>query len=391
MTAPLPRDQFPVTERWTYLNHAGVTPLPTAAVEALEGYADRVAAGGSRAGSGHAERAEQVRAAAARLMGVPVHDVAFVKNTTEGLGFVANGLAWAPGDRVVVPELEFPSTIYPWLALRALGVVVDTVPTRGPGRRLPVEAFATAIAAGPPPKVVATSWVQYGRGWCTDLAALARVCHDAGALLCADVIQGLGVVPAELEAWGVDFAMADAHKWLLGPEGIGLLYVRDRCLDLLRPLEPGWNSVVHREQWDNLDLVWDRGARRLEGGSHNMAGIHALGASLDLLAGAGVESVWTHVDALCERACAGLDDVAGATVLSDRSAGGRSGIVSFTLDGHDPVVANELLLTEGIVCSPRGGGVRVSPHGYNTEEDIDRLVAAVAAVAASPATGPPSG
>jgi cysteine desulfurase/selenocysteine lyase len=392
LTPALPRHHFPITERWTYLNHAGVTPLATAAVEALRGYAGRVAAGGSRAGTGHAERAEQVRATAARLMGVPVRDVAFVKNTTEGLGFVANGLAWAPGDRVVVPDLEFPSTLYPWLALRALGVVVDTVPVQGASRSVPVEAFAEAIAAGPPPKVVATSWVQYGRGWRTDLAALARVCHDAGALLCADVIQGLGVLPAELEAWGVDFAMADAHKWMLGPEGIGVLYVRDRCLDLLRPLEPGWNSVVHREQWDNLDLVWDHGARRLEGGSQNMAGIHAMGASIDLLAGAGVQSVWAHVDGLCDRLCASLADVAGVTVLSDRSSpGGRSGIITLTVDGHDPVVVNERLLAEGIVCSPRGGGIRVSPHGYNTAEDIDQLVAAVAAVAASPATGPAPG
>ncbi|MBW3644977.1 MAG: aminotransferase class V-fold PLP-dependent enzyme [Actinobacteria bacterium] len=384
MSPPLPRAQFPVTERWAYLNHAGVTPLPAPAVEALHGYAQRAAGGGSLAGAGHAERAEQVRAAAAGLMGVPVDDVAFVKNTTEGLGFVANGLPWREGDRVVVPALEFPSTVYPWLALRDLGVVVDTVPTQGPGRCLPVEAFAEVIAAGPPPKVVATSWVQFGRGWRTDLAALARVCHDAGALLCADVIQGLGVVPAQLEAWGVDFAMADAHKWLLGPEGIGVLYVRDRCLDLLRPLEPGWNSVVHREQWDNLDLVWDHGARRLEGGTQNMAGIHALGASIDLLAGAGVESVWAHVNTLCERACTGLADVPGATVLSDRSAGGGSGIITFTVDGHDPVVVHERLLAEGIVCSPRGGGIRVSPHGYNTGDEIDRLLAAVAAVTATP-------
>ena len=383
VTVPLPRAQFPVTERWMYLNHAGVSPLPSPAVQALDGYARRAARGGSLAGAGHAERAEQVRAAAAGLMGVPVGDVAFVKNTTEGLGFVANGLAWREGDRVVVPSLEFPSTVYPWLALRDLGVVVDTVPTRGPGRCLPVDAFAEAIAAGPPPKVVATSWIQFGRGWRTDLAALAAVCHDAGALLCADVIQGLGVVPAHLEAWGVDFAMADAHKWLLGPEGIGVLYVRDRCLDLLRPLEPGWNAVVHREQWDNLDLVWDHGARRLEGGSHNMAGIHAVGASIELLAGAGVESVWAHVDALCERACSGLDDVPGTTVLSDRSAGGRSGIVTFAVDGHDAVTVSERLRDEGIVCSPRGGGVRVSPHGYNTAEEIDRLVGAVATVTAS--------
>lgn len=380
MSPPLAPSQFPVTERWAYLNHAGVAPLPSAAVEAMSGYARRVAAGGSLAVEQHSARAEEVRATAARLMGVPASDVAFVKNTTEGLGFVANGLTWRPGDRVVVPDFEFPSTVYPWLALRDLGVVVDLVPPRGPGGSLPVEAFAEVMAAGPPPKVVATSWVQFGRGWRSDLAGLASLCHDAGALLCADVIQGLGAVPAELEAWGVDFAMADAHKWLLGPEGIGVLYVARRCLDSLRPLEPGWASVAHREEWDNRELIWHDDARRLEGGSSNSAGIHAMGASLDLLEGAGAEAVWGHVDELCDRACLGLAG-AGATVLSDRSPGGRSGVVTFALEGHDPAAVHRHLLDAGIVTSPRGGGTRLAPHAYNTAEEIDRLVDALARLA----------
>jgi len=330
----------------------------------------------------HAERAEEVRRAAAALMGVPAGDVAFVKNTTEGLGFVANGLQWRAGDRVVVPDLEFPSTIYPWLALRDRGVVVDLVSPVGAGGCLPVDAFAAAIASGPPPKVVATSWVQFGRGWRTDLAALAAVCHDAGSLLCVDVIQGLGVVPADLESWGVDFAMADAHKWMLGPLGIGVLYVRRSCLEMLRPLEPGWASVSHREQWDNLDLAWDDSARRFEGGSPNMVGIHGMGASVDLLLGAGVESVWEHVSALTDRACEGLAE-AGAAVLSDRSQDGRSGIVTFSLNGWEPAALSDLLCTQGVVCSPRGGGVRLSPHGYNTVDDVDRLVSAVDEAAAA--------
>ncbi len=376
MTFPLARSDFPVTQRWTYLNHAGVAPLPGPAVEAMDGYARRMAADGSLAVEDHSTRAEEVRTSAARLMGVAPADVAFVKNTTEGLGFVANGLAWQPGDRVVVPDFEFPSTLYPWLALRDLGVVVDLVEPRGRGGCLPVEAFAEMMAAGPPPKVVATSWVQFGRGWRTDLAALAELCHDAGSLLCADVIQGLGVVPAELAAWGVDFAMADAHKWLLGPEGIGVLYVAAGCLELLRPLEPGWASVAHREQWDNRELIYHDDARRLEGGSHNSAGIHAMGASLDLLEVAGIDEIWSHVDGLCDRACAGLDQ-AGVTVLSDRSPAGRSGIVTFRLDGYDPATLHRELADEGIVCSPRGGGIRIAPHGYNTTEEIDTLVTVV--------------
>lgn len=374
---PLPRSAFATTERWAYLNHAGVAPPSLPAVEAMHRCALESAAGGGLADEAHDARTEEIREAAARLMGVPAADVAFVKNTTEGLGFVASGLTWAEGDRVVVPDLEFPSTLYPWLALRDRGVVVDLVAPRGEGRVLPVSSFAEVIAAGPPPKVVVTSWVQFGRGWRTDLAGLAEVCHDAGALLCADVIQGLGVVPASLDEWGVDFAMADAHKWLVGPLGVGVLYVRGACLDRLRPLEPGWASVAHRAEWDNLELVWDPTARRLEGGSLNSTGIHAMGASIDLLLEAGVERVWTHVSALCDRLREGLAG-AGARVLSDGSPDGRSGIVTFLLPGHDPAEMVTELRAGGMVCSPRGGGVRVSPHGYNTPAEIDRLVAVVA-------------
>ncbi len=382
MEPPLPRTGFPVTERWAYLNHAGINALPVAALLAMERCASEAAAHGGVAHPDHAARVEQVREGAAHLMGVPVTDVAFVKNTTEGLGFVANGLTWSEGDRVVIPDLEFPSTLYPWLALRDLGVVVDLVSPVGVGRCLPLESFAEVIGSGVPPKVVVTSWVQFGRGWRTDLSALAALAHDVGALLCADVIQGLGVVPAELEAWGVDFAMADAHKWLLGPLGVGVLYVRGSCLDLLRPLEPGWASVVHREEWENLELVWDTGARRLEGGSANVTGIHALGASVELLLGAGLPAVWAHVSSLCDRACAGLDQ-AGAEVLSDRSLEGRSGIVTFAVEGHDPTAVVDALRQGGIVCSPRGGGIRLSPHGYNTAEEIDSLVAVVSELVAA--------
>jgi selenocysteine lyase/cysteine desulfurase len=310
-------------------------------------------------------------------MGVPVGDVAFVKNTTEGLGFVANGLAWEEGDRVVVPGEEFPSTVYPWLALADRGVVVDFVEPVGPGRCLPPESFADVVARGPAPKVVALSWVQFGRGWRTDLAALASICHDSGSLLCADVIQGLGVIPAELEAWGVDFAMADGHKWLLGPLGIGVLYVRRSCLDQLRPLEPGWASVAHREQWDNLELTFDDSARRLEGGTPNVVGTYGLGASLDLLLDAGLGAVWDHVSALTDSACEGLAH-AGAKVMSDRSPEGRSGVVTFALDGHAAAAVVGALQARGVACSPRAGGVRLSPHGYNTVDEVDRLVSAVA-------------
>lgn len=372
-TTPLPRDKFPVTDAWAYLNNAGMGPVPRPAVEAMSQCATELAHNGELAWPRHRDQVERVRHQGARLMGVHRDDVAFIRNTTAGLGLVANGLDLGPGDRVVVADLDFPSSLYPWLALRERGVRVDLVSPTGPDETLSVEAFAHVIAAGPPPVLVTTSWVQFRRGWRIDLPALARLAHDAGALLCADVIQGLGVVPAQLDAWDVDFAMADGHKWLLGPPGTGLLYVRGQHRERLRPLEPGWNSMTHREQWDERRFAYDDTARRYEGGIPNVSGIAALGATLDLLLAAGVPAIWAHVDQLCEYLCDGITRL-GATVITDRSPGHRSGIISMTFPGHDTAALGEQLRTRGIVVGARSGALRISPHGYNTVAELDHLL-----------------
>jgi selenocysteine lyase/cysteine desulfurase len=314
-------------------------------------------------------------------MGVPARDLAYIKNTSEGLGFVAAGLDWRDGDRVVIPDFEFPSALYPFLALEDRGVKVDLVAPIGDGRVLPLDEFERVITSGPPPKLIVVSWVQFARGWRTDLPGLARLAHDAGALFCVDAIQGVGLLPAELAEWGVDFAMAAAHKWMLGPEGIGVLYVAERVRDQLRPIEPGWASMKHRAEYDNLTVVWDDSARRYESGTYNMVGTAAFDASLRLIAGTGVAAIWKHVDALCDHLVARLSHVPGVTVLSDRSVDGRSGIVSVRIDGQSPEELARALNAQHFVCGARGGGVRIAPHGYNTVDEIDALVESVAAAA----------
>ncbi|MBI2168284.1 MAG: aminotransferase class V-fold PLP-dependent enzyme [Actinobacteria bacterium] len=378
---PLPRSEFPVTDRWTYLNHAGVAPLPHSAAAAVAAYGAGVEADGGEAYRAHEAREAEVRAAAARLMGVPVEDVAFVKNTTEGLAFVSSGLDWQPGDRVVVPACEFPSNLYPWLALADRGVDVVQVEPEEAGERLPMESFEAALAGGA--RVLAVSWVQYGRGWQADVPALSRLAHAHGALFVLDAIQALGCIPAHFADWGVDVASADGHKWLLGPEGCGVMYASPAAREQLRVLEPGWNSVVHRQQWENRALVLDPTARRFEAGTQNYAGIFGLGASIDLLLDAGLDEVWAHVNGLCEHLAAGLCN-AGAELLTDRADGGGSGIVTFAVAGMSPTECTAALVQRGFSVRARGGGVRVSPHGYNTPEEIDAFVSAVAALVRSP-------
>lgn len=387
---PLDRGAFPVTERWAYFNHAGVAPLPAAAVDAIEAYARAVERDGGQATPANDARVEEVRTAGAEMMGVDADDVAFVKNTTEGLGFVANGLCsegggWSEGDRVVVPSIEFPSNLFPWTALRDQGVDVVELDAVGEEQRLPLEAFEKALVVGGV-RLVAVSWVQYARGWRVDVAGLAELCREHRALLVVDAIQGLGVVPAAFGDWGVDAVVADGHKWLLGPEGCGLMYVSPALRDQLRVLEPGWHSVVQRGDYEDHRLVHDPTARRFEGGTPNYAGVWGLGASLDLLLDAGVDRVWSHVDALCSRLVDGLAEV-GAEVLTDRSDGGASGIVAFrpASAGHEGDVdvdtAAATLIDRGFVVRARAGAIRVSPHGYNTAAEIDALVSAVAGLA----------
>jgi len=364
-----------VAESLAYLNHAGVAPLSLPALAAMVGSAEEVARLGSLAVDAADTAREEIRERAAALMGVAVEGVAFVKNTTEGLGFVANGLSWSPGDRVLVPAHEFPSTIYPWLALADRGVVVERLEPVNVAGEVPIEGFETAFTAGPV-RLVAVSWVQFGRGWRTDLGALAALCHEHGALLCADVIQGLGVIPAELARWGVDFAMADAHKWMLGPEGAGVLYVAPDRVEALRVLEPGWNAVAHRQDWENREWVPDATARRFEGGTASVAAIAAMGASIDLLLSSGIENIWTHVDAWCQELGGGLAAL-GLPVWSQREGEGRSGIVTFGTGDVDPAPVAAHLSEGGVVCSARGGGIRVSPHGYNDGSDLERFLVAL--------------
>jgi selenocysteine lyase/cysteine desulfurase len=163
----------------------------------------------------------------------------------------------------------------------------------------------------------------------------------------------------------------------LGPEGLGVLYVAAEHRERLRVIEPGWASVAQREQWDDLRLDYDDSARRFEGGTLNITGALGLGASLDLLTGAaggrGVEAIWEHVDGLAARLTQGLTEV-GATVLSDRSPSARSGIVTFAVDGRSPESVVETLAAAGVVASPRGGGTRLSPHGYTTDDEVDTVI-----------------
>lgn len=364
------RALFPVTRDWVFLNHAALAPLPAPAAERLAAGAHEAAARGDARWPGWNDEIGGVREAAGRLLGVEATSVAFVENTSVALSLVAEGLAWEAGDNVVTAACEYPSNVYPWMNLGRFGVELRMVQERD--HRVPAEAVIERINGRT--RVVALSWVQYVSGYRADLEAIGAACRERGALFVVDAIQGLGALRLDAAALPVDAVAAATHKWLLGTEGLALLWLGDRALDRLHPTRAGWRSMAHTFDWDRLEIEWNEGALRFEPGTLNTLGILALGRSLDLLLTLGPERVEARVLALADRAAEGAAS-AGLEVISPRGDGERSGIVSVV---HPRRPADELaadLEERGIRVASRGGRLRLAPHCYNTEDEIDRVLA----------------
>jgi selenocysteine lyase/cysteine desulfurase len=363
---------MPVTRRWAYLDHAAVSPLPGPTADQLTSWALEAAEYGDVHWLDWAQQLDQLRALAAGMVGAQREEMALAWNTTHGVNLVAEGFPWQPGDNVVIPADEFPTNQYPWLQLAARGVETRRVPSDD--GRLDLDRLAAACDART--RIVSVSWVSYSSGWRNDVARLAQLAHDHGALLFLDAIQGLGVFPLDVRASGVDFLAADGHKWMLGPEGAGIFYCRREHLDRLRPVGVGWSSVAGAADFQRIDLVLKDTAARYEGGSQNIAGLLALKTSLTLLAGFGFPAIARRVVEITDLACRRLADE-GAVIRTPRLPGHESGIVSFELPGRDPLAVRRRCLDQGVALSCRAGRLRLSAHAYNNEEDIQRLVDAM--------------
>ncbi len=317
---------------------------------------------------------ERYREHVAQFIGASGDEISFLRNTGDGANVVARGLDWQPGDEIVLCTNEFGANAMPWLALRESGAVIRFIDA--PAERMTPELLAARMS--PRTRVVALSWVSFADGYRHDLAALSAVVHAGGALFCVDAIQALGAFPLDVKREGIDALYAGGAKWLLAVPGVSFLYVAAALRERLRPRWRGWRDVA--DIWDFLDYdqaLAPDGAR-FEGGTLNYLGIAALDASLAVIAEAGTPAIARHVLALTDRLVAGLSEL-GAEILSDRAPGRASGIVTFLLEGVDPVELGRALGRDGIVTTFRQTGVRVSPHGHNTEAHIDALLERVAA------------
>ena len=369
------RNHMPVTRRWAFFDHAAVAPLTEPARQALAEWAADLTENGDVHESRWLKRIAEVRRLAGQLLHADPLDVAFVKNTSEGIGIVAEGYPWQPGDNIVTAAEEYPANLYPWMNLARRGVECRQVASRG--SRIEIDDVRAALDSRT--RIVSLSFVEFASGFRNDLDALGSLCRQRGVLFFVDAIQGLGVLPLDVSRTPIDFLAADGHKWLLGPEGAGLFYIRRELVERLHPVGIGWNSVVGAFDFSAIDFRLKPHAGRWESGTLNVGGIVALGASLELLLQHGIEAIADRVleltDYLCERA-----RQAGLEVFSSRRPADRSGIVSLIVPG-DPREVVRRCRDAGLAINQRAGRLRISPHAYNTTDELDRLVQVLGASA----------
>jgi len=360
------RKEFPVVNSRVFFDHAKVAPVSRRVREAVSAFAGDAAEFGTAHYAEWMRGVEDVRASFARLINADPGEVAFVKNTSEGISIVANGIDWCAGDNVVVPDIEFPANVYPWMNLEQRGV--ETRLARSVDGRVPFEAIAGRVDGRT--RVVSVSSVEANSGFRNDLNRLGALCRERGIFFCVDAIQSLGALPMDVKKDRIDFLAADGHKWLMSFEGLGGFYISSRVLEKIHPAVVGWDSVVNATDYMNYDFTLRPDARRFEEGSFNVMSIHALGAALSLLHEVGVENIEARLMQLGDYILEGLRR-RGLEILSSTLPGERSGIISFAV--ADPAKLAAVMESNRVSLTVRDGLVRLSPHVYNTEAEADRF------------------
>jgi cysteine desulfurase/selenocysteine lyase len=369
------QDQFPVRQHLIYLNHASVTPLCRRAADAMKQLADDALDFGSFHYGQWLAVYGGLRQAAAKLIGGEPEDIAIVKNTSEGIATIAMGFDWRAGDKIIAFEEEFPANYYPWKRLEE---------TRLEGKRLeatgvqvewlsvfdPLEKIDAACQGA---RLLSISFVQYVSGYRADLAALGEICRRRGGFFVVDGIQGLGAFPVDARRCGIHALAADGHKWMLGPEGCGVLYIHPELRERVAPVEFGYTNVARPADYATRDMTLRPDAGRYECGTLNTIGCHGLKAAIEFLLEVGVERIAPVIQALGDRVADGVASK-GYEVLGRRSPATAAGIVSFRKPGVDSGALVGQLQQKHILAANRGGWVRTSPHFYISPAEIDEML-----------------
>jgi len=365
--------EFPIKKRRCYLNNASIGPLSLPVIAAVEAFLADVRDNGRNNYPNWCKYADnEVKERVARLIGAQKSEIAFVKNTTEGLVTVANGLRWRAGDNVIIPDIEYPSNVYCWMKLAARGVELRWV--RNKSGRIPVDDIAALIDSRT--RLVSLSAVQFSNGFRQDLAQTGELCRSRGVLFNLDAIQWLGAVHMDLSEYQVDFLSAGGHKWLLAPIGTGIFYCRAAALDLIDPPNVGYHSVGKHEDHMDYELVYRSDAGRFEEALVNFPGIWGLDAAVRILLALGTREIEKRIRALTDLAVDGLRK-RGYEIVSPLGDGERSGIISFRHAGVPPDIIAARLAEASVDLAVRGGALRISPSFYNDEDEIARFLEAV--------------
>jgi selenocysteine lyase/cysteine desulfurase len=370
MLDPTPyRPLFPLAERYAFFNHAGVSPVNTRAIAAMNAFNERTAQ--EPFGDFRQEIEGQLRDLRQRLATLvnarSVDEIVLMPNTATGINTAALSLPLRPGDNVLVLDGDYPANIYPWMNLAHRGVLTKIVPARNGG--LDLDLLQSRIDSHT--RVIAMSTVVFATGFRNDIEGVGRICNQRGIFLVVDGIQSLGALPFDVQAANVDFLAAGSQKWLLGPIGGGFLYIRRELLDdLVAGPYVGASSVVDPQNFLDYNFTLQPTAERFHLGSSGIMNQLGLRASVALIQEVGIERIAERVLMLAGAAICDLQE-RGYQISADSAPEHRSGIVIVEVD--DPIATCTQLQQAGIICIPRGKGFRIAPHFYNTEEEILRV------------------
>lgn len=361
------RELFPIVQNKVFLNHAAQSPLPKPVADAMRKYIEEF----SNFGVSTLELTDLGKSLFAKLIEAKPEEIALVENTSMGLNIAANVLHYPPDSKVVTTDLEYPSVVYPWLR-KSLRVKVQYV--KNVNGKILLEDFEKAV--DDKTVAVAISHVEYVNGFRNDLKALSEIAHDHGAVLIVDAIQSAGVIPINVKRDNVDFLAAACYKWLLGPPGAAYFYVREELIKDFEPPYVGWASVKQEifktvDIWDIWSLRLSENASRFEVGTPSTISFVGAAEAIKMLLDFGIQNIENRVIKLTDRLIE-LAKALGFELQTPEEKPYRSGIVNIKTDKAQQIT--EKLREKGIVVSARAHGIRVSPHFYNTEEEIDKLI-----------------
>jgi selenocysteine lyase/cysteine desulfurase len=364
------RKLFPVTQNCVYLNHAAVAPISLPVYERILKHNRDLLEHGAIHHHEWSESIRHVREVAARLINARPDEIAFAPNTSAGLAMVANGIDWQTGDNMVTADCEFPANVVPWMRIkRDYGIEVRMARERD--GRLETEEILGLVDSRT--RVVSLSFVEFASGFRNDLATIGQFCRQRDVLFVVDAIQGLGALSLDVEAYCIDALSADAHKFLLGPDGCALFYISSRAMERVSPTLVGWSSVRRPEEYSNFDQPYAASARRFEPGALNTAGVVGLGAAIELFLETGIEKIESYLLGLGDYLCGRLAE-RGYRVISSRREGEQSAVICCEHEKYSALQLHDILNERRIITTARLGRLRISPHFYNTRDEIDQLV-----------------